>query len=136
MAQVSSRNSFGRPELDKLIDVTINKDSKCPDGLNGFSTDNDQVNHLTLNATFRTEMHRCLQDHLYLKTCSDIHQNLRKSRIEKYINCVSDIIDVLTGTFIHPFTYYINLVSISSGLEAPEKVADDLINAKYIGKKE
>ena len=60
----------------------------------------------------------------------------QKEQNRKYINCVSDIIVVLTGTFIHPFTYYINLVSISSGLEAPEKVADDLINAKYIGKKE
>ena len=73
-AQMSSRNSFGRTELDKLIEVTINKDTKCPGGLEGFSTNIGQVNRWTLNATYRTDMCRCLQDNLHLKTSSDIHQ--------------------------------------------------------------
>ena len=40
-AQLSSNNSFGRTELDKMIEVTINKDTKCPGGLKGFSTSID-----------------------------------------------------------------------------------------------
>ena len=77
--QVSSTNSFGRTEMDKLIEVTINKDTKCPGGLKGFSINIHQVNRWTLNATHRAEMRRCLQELLHLKASSDIHQDLRKS---------------------------------------------------------
>ena len=68
------------------------------------------------------------QVQIYTKSQKEQNRN-------REINCVSDIIDVLTGIFIHPFTDDINLVSISSGLEAPKKISDDLINAKYIGEK-
>ena len=134
-AQVSSTNSFGRTEMDKLIEVTINKDTKCPGGLKGFSTNIHQVNRWTLNATHRAEMRRCLQEQLHLKASSDIHQDLRKSRIEKDIKSVTAIIDVLKGTFIHPFTLDVKLLSISSGIEASEKVVEDLLNARKLGQK-
>ena len=132
-AQLSSNNSFGRTELDKMIEVTINKDTKCPGGLKGFSTSIDQVNRWTLNATHRADMCRCLQDHLHHATNSDVHHDLRRSRIAKDIQSVTSIVDVLKNTFVHPFMSDINLVSISSGLEATQKVADDLLNAKKIG---
>ena len=35
--QLSSVNLFGQIEADKVIETTINKDSKCPGGWKGFS---------------------------------------------------------------------------------------------------
>ena len=130
--QVSSTNSFGRTEMDKLIEVTINKDTECPGGLKGFSTNIHQVNRWKLNAT---QCAGVLQEQLHLKASSDIHQDLRKSRMEKDIKSVTAIIDVLNGTFIHPFTLDVKFLSISSGIEASEKVVEDLLNARKLGQK-
>ena len=55
-AQITSKNTFSRIEMDKVIEVTINKDTKCPSGLKGFSTNISQVNLWSLNATHRAEM--------------------------------------------------------------------------------
>ena len=43
-AQMTSKNTFGRIEMDKVIEVTINKDTKCPGSLKGFSANISQVN--------------------------------------------------------------------------------------------
>ena len=37
-AQLSSTSTFGRMEPDKVIEMTINKDTKTPGGTTGFST--------------------------------------------------------------------------------------------------
>ena len=50
-AKMTSENTFGRIEMEKVIEVTINKDTKCPGGLKGFSTNISQVNHWSLNVT-------------------------------------------------------------------------------------
>ena len=82
-AQMKSKKTFGRIEMDKVTKVTINKGTKCLDGLKGFPTNICQVNRWMLNATHRAEMRRCFQEHLHVKSSTDIHQDLRKSRIEK-----------------------------------------------------
>ena len=131
-AQLTFKNAFGRIEMDKVIEVTINKDAKCPGGLEGFSTDISQVNRWTLNATHRAEMRVCFQEHLYFKSSTDIHQELRKSRIEKDNQGVIALVDILKGSFVHPFAENIRLVSISKGLEATERVSRDLFQAKLL----
>ena len=47
-APVMPKNTFGCMEMDKVIEVTISKDTKCPGGLKGFSTNISQVNRWTL----------------------------------------------------------------------------------------
>ena len=41
---MTSKNTFGLIEIDKAIDVTINKGTKYLGGLKGFSTNISQVN--------------------------------------------------------------------------------------------
>ena len=48
-----SKNTFGRVEADKIIETTINKDTKTPGGLKGFSTKINTVNRWILNATHK-----------------------------------------------------------------------------------
>ena len=116
--QLSTKNPFGRIELDKVIETTINKDTKCPGGLKGFSCDINQVNRWTLNAAHRADLRRCMHDLLRYNTCSVVHNDLNQSRIKKDIDRVRSIVEVVKETFINPFQFDCELVCISSGLEA------------------
>ena len=62
VAQLSHDNSFGKVELDKVIEVTINRDTKTSGGTTSVS--NDAVNRWSLNAPYRAHMHRCLHEML------------------------------------------------------------------------
>ena len=60
--QLSSVNPFGRIEADKVIETTINKDSKCPGWWKGFSTKADTVTRWVKNATHRASLKRELHE--------------------------------------------------------------------------
>ena len=64
VAQLSDVNSFGKVELDKVMEVTINRDTKTSGGTTSFSKSNDAVNRWSLNAPYRAHMHRCLHEML------------------------------------------------------------------------
>ena len=119
--------------MDKVIEVTIHKDKKCPGGLKRFSNNISQVKHWTLNVTHWAEMRRCFQEHLHVKSSTDTHQDLPKSRIEKDSQGVTALVDIFKGSFIHRFAEDMPLVSISGGLEATERVSRDLLQAKTLG---
>ena len=57
-------------------------------------------------------MRRCFQEHLHLMSSTDIHQDLRNSCIEKDSQGVTALVDILKGSFIHPFAEDIPLVYI------------------------
>ena len=80
-------------------------------------------------------MRRCFQEHLHVKSSTDTHQDLPKSRIEKDSQGVTALVDILKGSFIHRFAEDMPLVSISGGLEATERVSRDLLQAKTLGQK-
>ena len=73
------------------------------------------------------------QKQLHVKSSTDIHQDLRISRVEKDSQGVTALVDFLKGSFIHSFVEKILLVSISNGLEATERVSRDLLQAKTLG---
>ena len=67
-----SPHSFSRVEADKVIETTINRDTKKPGGLKGFST----------NASHRASMRRCFHEMFYhQKSKSKKHDHLYISRI-------------------------------------------------------
>ena len=133
--QLSTRNTFGRIEADKVIETTINKDTKTPGGLKGFSTNVNTVDRWILNATHRASLRKCFHQILnYKGSKSNIHNDLSKSRIKKDNEDVKDIIEVLKENFIHPFSNR-ELVCISNGLVAPEDVSENFLNAKMHGAK-
>ena len=87
----------------------------------------------TFNAIHRDEMSLCFQKQLHVKSSTDIHKDLRNSRVEKDSQRVTSVADILKGSFIHSFVENIPLVSISNGLEATERVSRDLLQAKTLG---
>ena len=54
---LSETNPFGRCEPDKVIETTINKDTKTAGGLTGFSTKTNAVDRWTINASYRACIH-------------------------------------------------------------------------------
>ena len=62
--QLSETNPFGRCEANKVIETTINKDTKTPGGLTGFSTKSNAVDRRTVNAAYRASLYSHLQEFL------------------------------------------------------------------------
>ena len=134
LVQLSSVNPFGRIEADKVIETTINKDSKCPGGWKGFGTKAGTVTRWVKNATHRASLKRELHEFVNLRSGKNLHKDLSKTRIEKDLKDVQEIIDLLKEVFIHPFEER-GLVSLSSGIVTTTDIKDDLMNAYSLGKK-
>ena len=62
-----------------------------------------------------------------------VHSDLTAGRIQKDLKDVKSVMQVVTETFVFPFTAC-PLLCISNGAVATEKVCSDLANAKTIGK--
>ena len=112
--------------------MTINKDTKTPEGTTGFSMKADAIMRWTLNEPYRAELRKCLHSHLKLSPTCYPHKDLTPSRIKKDERDVQAIIDVAKNVFINPFSRS-SLISISNGMVATENVREDLLNAKEKG---
>ena len=126
--QLSSVHSFGRIEAAKVIETTINKDSKHPEGWKGFSTKADTVTRWVKNATHRASLKRELHEFVNLESGKSLHKDLSKTRTEKDLKGVQEIIDLLKEVFIHLFEER-GLISLSSGIVATTDIKDNLMNA-------
>ena len=132
--QISSSNTFGRVEADKTIETTINRDSKTPCGTTGFSVNHGAVQRWTLNSSYRASVRKLIHQLANYQKSDIIHRDLLPSAIsrdEKDIRC---IIDVISESFVHPFSSD-QLMSITSGIVADATIANDLLHAEETGKK-
>ena len=100
---------FSRVETDKVIEMTLNKDTKTPGGTTGFST--------TLGAVHRS-------------TSTKIPS---PARITKDETAVQFILSILHETFVHPFAD-MPLLSISGGNALDEVASEKMLTVKNIGK--
>ena len=126
--QLSDRNTFGRIEPDKCIEMTINKDTKTPGGTTGFSTNPNSIIRWSINATYRAELRKKMHEFASYKKQKFLHKDLNPSRIMKDEKDVNAIIDVLSNTFTSPFSDN-PLLCISNGILAMDEVASDTKNA-------
>ena len=62
-AQLLENRKFSRSETDKVIEMTLNKETKSSGGTTGFST-NKNVKRWELNTTYRATMRACFHEHL------------------------------------------------------------------------
>ena len=134
-AQLSDANVFSRCETDKVIEMTINKDTKTPGGTTGFSTNDNAVKRWEITAAYRAGIRKCLLEHLSFKKQKYLHNDLSPSRILRDEEDVQSLIEVLTSIFIHPFSE-MPLTSISTGISLSDDISDRILNAKAEGTKE
>ena len=124
-AQLTDGSKFSRVVTDKVIEMTLNKDTKNLVGCTGFSTN---VNAVINTAALRT----CFHKHLDYQPQKYKYHDLNTSRIMQDEKAVQCILSVIATTFIDPLSP-LKLMSISTGVLATEKVPSDMSSAKKKG---
>ena len=122
--QLSETNPFGRCKPGRVIETTINKDTKTPGGLTGSSTKTNAVDRWAINASYRASLYSHLQEFLGVNTKNHVYTDLQKSRIRNDQDDVTSILSIIEECFIDPFSEN-PLLSISNGLLATEKLVSD-----------
>lgn len=132
--QLSDLNTFGRIPVDQTIEETINKDTKTPGGIKGFSRNFAAVKRHFINAETKSG---CLKQLRILTKVTQpglSHPDLTSARIKCDERDVQKIMDLLLNSWIMPFSdVNSDLVSLSSGKRAPSKVSDNLLRAIELG---
>ena len=116
-------------EPDKVIAMTINKNTKTPGGTTGFTMKADAIMRWTLNASYRDELRKCLYTHLNYSPQLYSNKDLTTSRILKDEKDIELIVDVGQALFVHPISHN-DLICIPNGQVATEDVKKDLITAE------
>ena len=116
--------SFSRSETDKVIETTLNKDTKTAGGCTGFSTNLNAVKRWEINAAYIGNLRTCFHRHLNYQPQNCKHPDLNPSRILKDEADVQKILSTISNTFISPLSLQ-PLVSKSTGIVATEKVVHD-----------
>ena len=132
--QLSKNNSFGRNESDKTIENTINKDTKTPGGVTGFSTNIAAVNRWVLNAQRRAECFHNFTDLLLYSNSNYKHTDLGPNRIRTDERNVQAVVEVLELSFTNPFDDG-GFVGLSTGIQATKEIEEDLLSAFSKGEK-
>ena len=81
--QLSSAGKFSRCEIDKVIEITLNRDTKTLGGTTGFSTNTNAVKRWEINASYRASLRRVFHQHLQYKSSKYDHKDLSSARILK-----------------------------------------------------
>ena len=115
-----------------MIETTINKHTKTPGGLTGFSTKTNVVDRWTINASYRASLYSHLQEFLGANTKKYVHADLQKSRIRKDQNDITSMLSIIEECFIDPFGEN-PLLSISNGMLATQKLTLDTLNDFKLG---
>jgi hypothetical protein len=131
-AQLSDNGRFTRVEIDKVIEMTLNRDTKTSGGCTGFSTNINAVKRWEINSTYRAALRTYFHEHLNYHLPKYQHPDLNPSRIKKDEEDVQKIFSTLAETFIDPLSTQ-PLISLSTGVAASDKVAQDMKRAKELG---
>ena len=91
---LSNEGRFSRPELGKMIEMTLNHDTKTPGGTTGFSTNIGAVHRWEINSKYRASLRTVFHQHLDYKSSTYQHTDLAPSRICKDENDVSALTNV------------------------------------------
>ena len=98
--------------------MTLNKDTKTPDGTTGFSTSANAVRRWEVNASYRAELRTSFHRHLDYNQQKYKHKDISPSRIRRDERDVTSFMTVLTEAFTDPFGER-PLVGISTGIKIP-----------------
>ena len=78
-AQLTNGSQFSRVETDKVIEMTLNKDTKTPGGCTGFSRNVNAVKRWEINAAYRAALRTCFHKHLDYQPQKYKHPDLNPS---------------------------------------------------------
>ncbi len=137
VAQRNQQHGFAGTACDQVIEQTANRDSKTKEGISGFSLNKGAVHRWTLTQHERAAItHQCKT---MAGQCPVSHQHseLDSARMQRDHTDVMNIAATVQN-MVNPFDPLLDgecLHQISSGQQAPDSVATDLLGAKQKGMK-
>ena len=130
-----SSGSFNQVPVDQTIEQTINRDSKCPGGIIGFSLNKATVQRWTVTAHERADITKACRELAGLADeTSGLHKETTKPRQSNDSKCVQRVVSIIPEQS-NPFYPSEHLVSLTSGISASPDVEDDLLEAEKQGLK-
>ena len=129
-------NPFGRVPVDQTCEETVNKNTQTSGGTKGFSLKAGAVSKYYIVAEYRSIFLKQLKDMLDLSKSNSEHTDLQKMRIARDEADVKSLITMLESNWINPFSSeQQDLLCLSTGKVATNKIEEDLLNAKSVGEK-
>ena len=124
---------FSQIPVDQTIEQTINRDTKTPGGIIGFSQNKAATHRWLLTAHHRASVTQCCREMAGItREENSSHKEATLPRIRKDELCVNQIVLFLQDQ-MNPFAPSDYLTSLSSGEIASEKTTWDLLNAEKMG---
>ena len=131
--KLGRQNPFGRILVDQIIEETINKDTKTPEGSKGFSLKPAALSRYYLTVEYRSTCLKQPRELTHIKPPGFSHHDLKSSRITKNEQAVQSLVDLMETEWINPFSGDPSeLIGPSTGTVAPSDVAIDLLTAKAV----
>ena len=134
VVQIGEHNPFGKIPVDQACEETVTRDMQTAGGTKGFSLKPKAVSRYYLVAEYRTIFLRNLKDMLHMDGAPGCQRNdLQKSRIAKDESDMNSFLETISN-WINPFELgEQDLVCLSSGKAATEKIEPDLLQAHRTG---
>ena len=126
---------FYKVPSDQCIEQTINREQKGHGGIKGNSTSVGTIQRWVLTSHIASKCLSNFEHMLSFKKIDQLPKALGASRI-KYDNEQIQNAYLMLSSWGNPFLYRETLINICSGLEAPENIQMDLLNAFEKGKQE
>lgn len=128
-----SNGNFNMLPPNQVIEQTINKDQKGPGGIIGFSTTIGCVQRWVLSSHVTASWTEDFKNSIGLDTVENKPKDIGKSRMKLDEQMVQQCYKTIEH-WQNPFLPQENLLSLSSGAVASEKIVEDLNAAEDIGK--
>ncbi|KAG0725654.1 hypothetical protein GWK47_038184 [Chionoecetes opilio] len=100
--QLGSHNPFGRIPVDQMIEETVNKDTKTPEGVKKFSLKQGAVSRYYLTAEYRSGFLHHFREMTHSMKLDMHHAELQSPRIAKDEAAVAAVVNTLDN-WINPF---------------------------------
>lgn len=127
-----SLGKFNSVPSDQCIEQTVNRQQKCKGGITGFASNESTVQRWVLSSHTVSQCKSNMEEMLRIKENPRKTKDIGKSRIEFDSGCCQRAFDIMKN-WGNPFEIRDSLINVSSGIEAPEPVKKDLIEAHDIG---
>ena len=132
------RNKFGIGQsIDGAGEQTFMRSAKTIGGIENFTTQAGTYDKWVLSRPFQAKLVEALLENVGLDEKDSYRKFLRKSEITKSEKRISNVVEVLTDTFMNPFSDEFDsdkLYNITSGSHVRSDIADCLLNIEERGK--
>ena len=130
------RNRFGIGQsIDGAGKQTFMRSAKTIGGIENFTTQAGTYDKWVLSRPFQAKLVEALLENVGLDGKESYRKCLRKSEITKSEKRISNVVEVLTDTFMNPFSDEFDsdkLYNITSGSHVRSDIADCLLNKFFI----